>query len=371
MTKVRALVLGILVATSGCAGDTPLSVTLAVTPDVTVIDLGSRLGLDNSHARAINDRGQVVVVAYPATEGVGHGFLWSEQHGFVDLGDFGLGRVEPKAVNARGQVVGEAVVSTSASFPGFRSHAFLWTASEGMRDLTPDADFRTIANDINEAGTVVGSLERVPGIRPFVWTEQDGLMELAILPGWGATRARAINNRGQVVGEGHFPIGAPVEIRAFLWDRHTGMRDLGRLGPARPGPGPLVSALGINDRGEVVGNREDPSGALRAFLWTEEDGFVELSPPGSSSSMAADINNRGQVVSAFDLVPLPFPSILAGKPFVWSRISGFVELPMLAEEGAAGAARGINNAGDIVGDGPGDGGPAGPHAVLWKVRGLP
>jgi probable HAF family extracellular repeat protein len=68
------------------------------------------------------------------------------------------------------------------------------------------------------------------------------------------------------------------------------MTDLGTL------PGGTISvALGINDRGQVVGESTDASGNFRAFLY-EHGVMTDLGMlPGGNSSVATAINNRGEI----------------------------------------------------------------------------
>ena len=83
--------------------------------------------------------------------------------------------------------------------------------------------------------------------------------------GGGGSYASAINDRGQVVGEGKNASGA---WHAFLWQNGT-MTDLGTLG------GKKSAATSINERGEIVGTSTTRSGQTHAFLW--QDGTMPTS----------------------------------------------------------------------------------------------
>ena len=79
---------------------------------------------------------------------------------------------------------------------------------------------------------------------------------------FGGNHACAINNRGQVVG--HSDLTGDTTFHAYLWTRETGMRDLGTL------QGDFASlAIGINDRGEVVGASLAANFSPRAILWNQ------------------------------------------------------------------------------------------------------
>ena len=103
-----------------------------------------------------------------------------------------------------------------------------------------------------------------PGRGPFRRGLPDGgvihytVTDLGDLGG-GAAEAYAINAVGQVVGRSVNDAGV---YHAFLWDRTSGMRDLGRLGA-------LVTngseARAINGAGEVVGVAFN--GGNTAFYW--------------------------------------------------------------------------------------------------------
>ena len=79
-----------------------------------------------------------------------------------------------------------------------------------------------------------------------------------MLPGQGFSSAFAINNRGQVIGwSGSI---------AFIWSPEEGMRNLNDLVPAGSG-WQLVLPTAINDRGQITG-QGNINGQSHAFLLT-------------------------------------------------------------------------------------------------------
>ena len=188
-------------------------------------DLGA-LGGRYSEASAINERGQVVGRAFTkATDNEGnpiyHAFVW--QNGTMrDLGALGGRWSWAYGINDRGQVVGQADTKAndeSSKYGDPIYHAFLWQKGN-IRDLARSARYST-AYGINDRGQVVGSVMALgenQSERAVLW--QDGnMIELTILPGHEASRAVAINNRGQIVGWSEMKTG---EKHAVLWTLRRG-----------------------------------------------------------------------------------------------------------------------------------------------------
>lgn len=139
--------------------------------------------------------------------------------------------------------------------------------------------------------------------------------------------ATAINNRGTVVGRAQTPDGA---YHGFAW-RHGKIIDLGQFNPMR-----------INDRDQIVGTRDDLDGT---FLWSRG----RLVPLGNSISYPIGINDRGQILGQQS------GENGFSQPVIWSK--GKVRaLPL-------DTASGINNRGQVSGGRLV--GAGGFHAALW------
>ena len=79
--------------------------------------------------------------------------------------------------------------------------------------------------------------------------------------GGNYSRARAINNHGQITGSSRNSEG---NENAFIWDRDNGMVSLGN---------DTYIGFDINDSGYVVGHElgEDLCNDVQAFFWNKKD----------------------------------------------------------------------------------------------------
>ena len=182
--------------------------------DGTVRLLPKPAAAEYAEAVALNNRGDAVgrgggapgagvgAVYWPATGGVQR---LAELPGVRSFGALGI--------NDRGQAVGVGFTSPTAADPD-RQRALLWdTAAGTVIDLgTLAGDPGAQANEINNAGEVVGGSGMSPGAvgtHAFLWTPTEGMLDLTTLldasgQGWTLHFAFDINNRGQIVATGIF-----------------------------------------------------------------------------------------------------------------------------------------------------------------------
>jgi probable HAF family extracellular repeat protein len=227
-------------------------------------DLGTLGGL-NSTAWAINDAGQVVGEAelagpQPWDSGPTHAFLY-DSTGMHDLGTL-LGFSSARAINNHGQVVGETNTADGSM------HAFLWQDGS-MKDLGALAGDRyCTANGINAAGQIVGMSRPDPFPRQLegrAFLYEAGAMRSLGTLGGSSSQADGINDLGQVVGVSFTSQDTSASRHAFLYNNGV-MIDLNDLLPANSG-WVLNEAHAINNAGQIVGDGTR-NGAQRAFLLT-------------------------------------------------------------------------------------------------------
>jgi probable HAF family extracellular repeat protein len=198
----------------------------------------------------------------------------TSNYSVVDLGALPGGNAIGRHLdNILGKVVG-----SSGTTHGTHTHAFSWTAQDGMSDLgVLDGGDYSEAFSVNDLGDVVGDSNNAQSLRAVLWNPKRGMRELGSLPGDVASRAYSINHFGQIVGYSSGPHG----LRAVIWSKELNIQSLGTL----PG-GNYSEARAINNVGQVVGVATSSSGR-HAFLWSPQEGMVDLGVlPGDTASEA-------------------------------------------------------------------------------------
>jgi probable HAF family extracellular repeat protein len=191
-------------------------------------------------------------------------------------------------INDKGQVVGAsgicAPLNPQTGVYVLSRHALLWD-KDTVTDLgnlggTGAFGPGNIAGEINNRGQVVGTSDLAGDttFHGFLWTEETGIRDLGTLLGDFASAALGINDRGEVVG---VSFDANFTPRAFV--RHNGrMIDLNKLAPDTPLY--LLFAHGINSRSEIVGFGVNGTGEVHAFLATPGDAVSGESSTGHFTS---------------------------------------------------------------------------------------
>jgi len=197
-------------------------------------------------------------------------FRWSEATGMVPLQVSNTHRQSrASAVSGDGQI---AVGWTETDFGTWRPTRWLADGSEHL--LEPDPTNFSEAIHVNQDGSVVvGELEK----HAFYWTEDEGIVDLGLVPGVSGTLSRAVGVSADgtaIVGWGGSP---PVALHGFLWTAEDGMRNLNQivadagidLGARFISHATAISA----DGNTIVGAILDPS------TWLYEAYRLQLGPP--------------------------------------------------------------------------------------------
>ncbi len=306
-------------------------------PTTGIRDLGT-LGGD-SFAYGVNDSGTVVGV-YQPTDGriYYHGFVWTEATGMVDIGVPGGGDSDTAevfcfAINNAGNVAGRA-----RQVDG-RQVAFFWSPADGFTVLgrfSSQSDNGNSAYAINDLNEVTGNLligSHNPTYHGFLWSPgMTGTRDLGVVEGAQYSLGTGINNLTMIAGAS-YPVGGYFEPAG--WTKRTGMKLLGLV------PGTVYAvANAINDAGEIVGLDETGTSDL-AFYSAPGVGLKFLKGLGGNSTSALAINQNGVIVGFSEdaantthavrwLTPTSVPEVFSTS---------------------AGNALGINNLGQIVGQG--------------------
>lgn len=216
------------------------------------------------YALDINDTGQIVGKSRKG------GVLWNslKDNDAIDLRKT-VGLYNASHINNVGQIIGPCRCRNE---PCTVEYCF-WDSKKGTLNKSDPIALSSLgggytwAFGMNDLGQVVGESSLEVGVRyktrAFIWDSTQGMRRLGTLYNTGdfdQSRANDINNAGQVVG---YIFDQYTNI-AFLWDSKHGMQNLNHL-IDRSSPWHLENAIGINEKGWIVGGGKF-KGKTRPFL---------------------------------------------------------------------------------------------------------
>ena len=350
--------------------------------DGKITDLGALPGDTNcSTPMAINAGGEIVGISengqVDSLTGVNEtrAVVWKNGE-IEDLGSLGGNQNGALRLNNKGQIVGWSLNTVADPFSpidavlgssnGTQTRAVLWQHGQ-MQDLgTLGTGNDAIAGLINERGQIAGISSTtatanpatgIPTTDPFFW-ENGTMVDLGSLGG-AIGFTTAMNNRGQVIGVSSvaanpgaclFNGEGDPDCHPFLWDRGK----LIDLNTSTVGGNPLI-AYGINDAGEVVGIGAFPNAPSDAYLW-REGVATDLGHLSDCGSFANAINSHGQVVGG----TFSCQTSNHARAFLWEEGS-MIDLNSVIPANSSlelVIAFGINDRGEIAGEGVPPGVPA-------------
>ncbi len=207
-------------------------------------ELPGTLGTGQSTwAEDINNNGIVVGTAHvdAMNPGALNACMWVSNQ-IIDLGNLGEGRrgqSGANAINDAGTVVGQTTIGTTSDFRAFR-----WTWTGGMENLGVLPGFmHSEAQDINSAGVIVGA-NWTSNLWPHasVWLNGQWIdLQERYFPSWDNSAAYGINDRGWIVGNGHYTSGGQQIQRGWI------------LIPEPPAPGgPVITQAVMTAEGFLM-----------------------------------------------------------------------------------------------------------------------
>jgi uncharacterized membrane protein len=257
-------------------------------------------------------------------------------------------------INDSGQFVGDFTTNGDVYYAFLQS---LGAATVALQDPATSASRSVMARGINDQGDIVGTYQTLSGgVQSFEYTPTGGYADI----GDGSTTAvNAITNTGQYFGSARISVyGASSRyFEAYLnYGNNTSLTfpDGGASAPSlSPQEDEGTFGLGINSYGAMVGDYVTRTGTGQydtfGYLY-DNTGFSVIAPPGASDSIARGVNDAGDIVGNYD--------VTASDPMTGDTTTSYYDLVYIGGQYQVfyipGAVQtdlyGINNAGVIVGD---------------------
>jgi probable HAF family extracellular repeat protein len=268
---------------------------------------------DYSEAWAINDQGQVAGISWSSDNDLTRATVWNGTTS-TKLGVLsGVDASHARAINDNGQVAGWSITDGTA-------RATVWNGTTPTNLGTPSGADATYARAINNSGQIAGWSTTDGNTHATIWNGTTAT-DLGTLTGGNASAALAINEKDQVAGRSTFLAGS-FAYHATTWDGGK-ITDLGTLG------GDYSEARAINEAGLVVGWADTRDDQTSATLWSGTEAIdlniyldKSLVDAGWVLTGADDINDQGWIVGSaynnltqqshgFLMAPIPEPETYA------------------------------------------------------------
>ena len=184
--------------------------------------------------------------------------------------------LQPASINQSRQVAGTT--------PDHR--AALWTEQSGLREVPlPPGYFNSEGVAVNRSGHLTGVAYDRTFTKHQAFTFAHGAVTL--LAG-EQSRSYAINDSDEVVGESLL-VGKNT-TEPVSWNKNWNKKTMRPFGGCCGG-----SARAVNNHAVAIGDLYDPSGHYHAFMWNPSQGLQSIGPPDRYSSAIA-INDHGDMV---------------------------------------------------------------------------
>lgn len=254
---------------------------------------------------------------------------------------FDIGIVQAGDTASQGFGVSTGGIAVGRSIRASGAQAFSWTPGGGIVGL-PNLAGRAfcVSNGANDSGIIAGTCASTlfgSSRLPVIW-QNGAVIQLTLPPGETLGDANDINSAGTAVGsvdggslqQGVFYFGANATVI-------TQTTSSGCF---------FVTAFGINDSNRIVGQGIDPNNAARnvgiVFDIGSGSAFEVGALPGANGALAFGVGNAGHVVGSSMM------NQGSGLPFIWTGAGGMAAIP-LPTGTTQGSARAVNSNGWAVG----------------------
>lgn len=231
----------------------------------TFVDLGT-LGGPFSTVHAINDSGVIIGSAMNSSN-ARHAYRSVNGGPLVDLGTLGGPTSAGLAINNVGTMVGQSSLPNNS----LAIHAVVFRGNGVVTDLgNLDGSLsESIARDVNDSGVIAGHSFYNNNTNYHAMKYANGSMQdIGALAGQTSNVAVAINNGGEIVGNGDFDPSSSFVQRAAYFDGLGGVYDLNALVQNIPSGWYLDDCFDINNGGQILCTLQGFEQGRRAVLLT-------------------------------------------------------------------------------------------------------